>query len=72
VAPRRIRASAGRYCMRHSKAAERSLNTAREWQPSTTYDAADMEHGSVAGAAALGRRGGGKMGSRSSGTPMYL
>jgi transcriptional regulator with XRE-family HTH domain len=31
--------------MGHSKAAERSLKTAREWQPANTYDDADMEHG---------------------------
>lgn len=29
--------------MGHSEAAERSLNAAREWQPTTAYDLADME-----------------------------
>jgi hypothetical protein len=41
--------------MRHSKAAEQSLKTAREWQPSTTYDDADMEHGAASAYLLLGQ-----------------
>jgi transcriptional regulator with XRE-family HTH domain len=33
--------------MGHSKEADRSLKTAREWQPATIYDDADMEHGAA-------------------------
>lgn len=41
--------------MGHNKAAERSLKTAREWQPTTTYDDADMEHGAASVYLQLGR-----------------
>jgi hypothetical protein len=41
--------------MGHSKAAERSLKTAREWQPATIYDDADMEHGASSVYFLLGR-----------------
>lgn len=41
--------------MGHSKAAERSLRTAREWQPSNIYDDADMEHGAASVYLLLGR-----------------
>lgn len=41
--------------MGHSKAAEQSLKTAREWQPATIYDAADMEHGAASVYLLLGR-----------------
>jgi transcriptional regulator with XRE-family HTH domain len=33
--------------MGHSKEADRSLKIAREWQPATIYDDADMEHGAA-------------------------
>jgi tetratricopeptide (TPR) repeat protein len=41
--------------MGHSKEAERSLKTAREWQPTTIYDDADMEHGAASVYLLLGR-----------------
>jgi transcriptional regulator with XRE-family HTH domain len=41
--------------MGHSEAAERSLKIAREWQPATTYDTADMEHGAASVYLLLGR-----------------
>ncbi|MGH3674008.1 MAG: hypothetical protein ACRDSH_25790, partial [Pseudonocardiaceae bacterium] len=41
--------------MGHSKEAERSLKTAREWQPTTSYEDADMEHGAASVYLLLGR-----------------
>jgi transcriptional regulator with XRE-family HTH domain len=46
----RVQAAMGRRA-----AAERSLKTAREWQPATTYDDADMEHGTASVYLLLGR-----------------
>ncbi|MGH4007510.1 MAG: helix-turn-helix domain-containing protein [Pseudonocardiaceae bacterium] len=41
--------------MGDSAAAERSLKIAREWQPATTYDDADMDHGAASVYLLLGR-----------------
>ncbi|MDQ4092776.1 MAG: helix-turn-helix domain-containing protein, partial [Actinomycetota bacterium] len=41
--------------MGHSSEAERSLKTSREWQPTTIYDDADMEHGAASVYLLLGR-----------------